>query len=92
MDYEEMRAALADYLGLDLDEVVYNPDSEDYGYGYGTEFFTPEGTYRVYDEDEATQGVKDDIENLVDDTHPYKFAQNSHHLDRFSLSTLERAY
>ena len=64
---EEMRKALADYLGLDLEEVVYNPDSENYGYGYGTEFFTPEGTYRVYDEDEATQGVRDDIENLIDD-------------------------
>lgn len=67
MDFEEKREALAAYLDLDLEEVVYNPASEDYGYGYGTEFFTPEGTYRVYDEDEATQGVKDDIENLVDD-------------------------
>ena len=55
---EERRKALADYLGIDIEDV------EDAG---GDEFDTPDGDYLVLTEDEAYDKALDDIQDTIDD-------------------------
>ena len=55
---EERRKALADYLGIDIEDV------EDAG---GDEFDTPDGDYLVLTEDEAYDRALDDIQDTIDD-------------------------
>ena len=55
---EERRKALADYLGIDIEDVEVAGDGE---------FDTPEGDYLVLTEDEAYDRALEDIQGTIDD-------------------------
>lgn len=55
---EERRRALADYLGIDIEDVEV---------AGGDEFDTPEGDYLVLTEDEAYDRALEDIQETIDD-------------------------
>ena len=55
---EERRKALADYLGIDIEDVEVAGDGE---------FETPEGDYLVLTEDEAYDRALDDIQATIED-------------------------
>ena len=60
MNSEEKAVALANYLGIGVEDVA--PEKYD-----DNAFETPEGEYLVLDEDEIFEYVKTDVENLIDD-------------------------
>ena len=56
---EEKKLALANYLGIDVDDLEEGYDES--VFNYGNEY------YRVLTDEEADEAVVDDIENLIDD-------------------------
>lgn len=64
---EERRKALADYLGIDVEDVEV---------AGGGEFDTPEGDYLVLTEDEAYDRAWEDIQGTIDDLGLGAFTEN----------------
>lgn len=62
--FEEKAKALAEHLGISVDDVKIEDDPY---YDWACEYTTPEGVFTVMDYDESMEAVKQDIENLVDD-------------------------
>ena len=55
---------LAKYLEIPIDEIkIENEDSND----KYNQYYTPEGTFLVMNEEDSREAVKDDIESLMDD-------------------------
>ena len=64
VNFEERAKALADYLGISVDEVEIEDNPYD---DSRCEYDTPEGVFVVMTEDEAEEVMKDYEENLIDD-------------------------
>lgn len=69
MNSEEKAVALANYLGIDVEDVT--PEKYD-----DNAFETPDGDYLVLDEDEVVEYVKADVESLIDDIGLSAFTSN----------------